>query len=201
VAPLVEVLAKSLRPKLDRPFAFFGHSLGSLVAFELSRRLKRDYGLEPTRLFVSGCGAPQIPAPRKILHTLPPAEFRKELHRLNGTPAAVLDNDELMELLLPTLRADFSLCETYTYFAEPPLTCPITVLGGLSDDTVRHQDLDAWREQTTGPFRLHLLPGDHFFLHSARPLLISTLAQHFLEASYAPTAWPRPVLSVREGWL
>jgi medium-chain acyl-[acyl-carrier-protein] hydrolase len=201
VAPLVETLAKSLRPKLDQPFAFFGHSLGALVAFELSRRLQRDHGLQPTRLFVSGCGAPQTRASQTAIHALPLAEFREELQRLNGTPAAILDNDELMELLLPTLRADFSLCETYTYIDGPPLTCPITVLGGLSDDTVSRQDLDAWCEQTTGPFRLLLLPGDHFFLNSARPLLIHALAQDFLEAKYAPAAWQPSFFSLREGTL
>jgi medium-chain acyl-[acyl-carrier-protein] hydrolase len=201
VAPLVEALAQSLRPKLDRPFAFFGHSLGALVAFELSRRLQRDYRLQPTRLFVSACEAPQIRSPGKALHTLPPAEFREELHRLNGTPDAILDNDELMELLLPTLWADFSVYETYTYVSGPPLTCPITVLGGLSDDTVSRQGLDAWCEQTTGPFRLLQLPGDHFFLNSAQPLLIHALARDFLEAKYAPVTWQSPVLSVREGLL
>jgi medium-chain acyl-[acyl-carrier-protein] hydrolase len=199
LAPLVEALAKSLPPKLDRPFAFFGHSMGALVAFELGRRLQRDHGLQPTRLFVSGCAAPQSRAPGKTIHALPTAEFREELHRLNGTPAAILDNDELMELLLPTLRADCSLCETYTYVAGPILTFPITALGGLGDDTVSRQDLDAWGEQTTGPFRLLLLPGDHFFLNSARPLLIHALAQDFLEAKYAPAAWQPPVLAVREG--
>src|SRR2546423_358721 len=83
-------------------------------------------------------------------HGLPLAEFRKELRRLNGTPAAVLDHEELMELLLPTLRADFAVCETYRYHVGPPLLCPISALGGLGDDTVSRQDLDAWHEQTIG---------------------------------------------------
>jgi medium-chain acyl-[acyl-carrier-protein] hydrolase len=179
---LVEALAGALRPHLDRPFAFFGHSLGALVAFELSRRLQRDHGPRPVRLFVSGCGAPQTRVPGRAIHALPPAEFREELRRLNGTPADLLDNDELMDLMLPTLRADFGLCETYAYVAGPPLACPVTALGGLGDDAVSRQELDAWREQTTGPFRVRMLPGDHFFLHSARPLLTQALAQELLRA-------------------
>jgi medium-chain acyl-[acyl-carrier-protein] hydrolase len=181
--PLVEALAESLRPHLDRPFAFFGHSLGALVAFELARRLRRDQGIEPVQLFVSGCAAPHTRARGgRLTHTLPAAEFWQEVRRLNGTPAEVFDNEELRELLLPTLRADFALCETYTYAAGSPLTCPVCALGGLGDDAVAARDLDAWRELTTGPFRLRMLPGDHFFLKTARPLLLQALAQELLGA-------------------
>jgi medium-chain acyl-[acyl-carrier-protein] hydrolase len=175
--PLIKTLAEALRPQLDRPFAFFGHSLGALVAFELARRLERDGGPVPVRLLVSGCAAPQVPRDGRPLHVLPEAEFRSELRGLNGTPAAVLENEELMELLLPTLRADFALCETYTFIPGPPLTCPINAWGGLNDDAVSRQSLDAWQEQTTGSFRLHLLPGDHFFLHTSRPKLLQMVAE------------------------
>src|SRR5262249_19393623 len=151
------------------------HSLGALVAFELARRLRRDGGPQPARLFVSGCPAPQARTREKSVHTLPDAEFIEELRRLKGTPAVVLADDELMELLLPTLRADFALCEPYAFAPGPPLTCPISALGGLADDTVSRHDLDPWREQTTGPFRLRLLPGDHFFLQAGQPLLLRAL--------------------------
>src|SRR5262249_60594858 len=101
--PLVEALAAGLRPHLKRSFAFFGHGLGALVAFDLARRLQRDGGPQPVRLFVSGCPAPQGRTREKSVHTLPDAEFREERRCLRGTPAAVLDDDELMDLLLPTL--------------------------------------------------------------------------------------------------
>lgn len=201
LSPLVAALAESLRPKLDRPFAFFGHSLGALVAFELSRRLLEDYKLQPTHLFVSGCEAPHTRSSGGKIHSLSSAEFREELRRLNGTPLAVLDNDELMELVLPTLRADFSLWETYAYTAGPPLACPIIALGGLGDDMLSRRELDAWRELTTGPFRLRMLPGDHFFLHSAQPLLLQILAQELLEMKYTTATYRPTVGSVREGWL
>jgi 4'-phosphopantetheinyl transferase len=177
MGPLIEVLAEALRPYLDRPFAFFGHSLGALVAFELARRLGRDGGPQPVRLFVSGCAAPSIRREGRPIHDLPDPAFREELRRLNGTPAAILDNAELMELLLPTLRADFALCETYAFAPGPHLSFPITSCGGLGDDTTSSQELNAWREQTTGSFRLRMLPGDHFFLQTARPLLLRSLAQ------------------------
>src|SRR5262245_53644991 len=98
IGPLVEALAASIRPWLDRPFAFFGHSMGALIAFELSRRLQHEHGLQPVRLFVSGCAAPQVQTEREAIHALPADQFRQELRRLNGTPAAVLEDDELMEL-------------------------------------------------------------------------------------------------------
>jgi medium-chain acyl-[acyl-carrier-protein] hydrolase len=181
LAPLVEAMAEPLRGYLDRPFALFGHSLGALVAFELARRLQRGTGLQPVCLFVSGCGAPQTRSPESSIHKLPAAEFREELRRLNGTPPEVLENDELMDLLLPTLRADFALCETYAYSPGPPLDCPVSALGGLGDDTVSRQDLDAWREQTTGPFRLRMLPGDHFFLQTNQRLLLQAVARELIE--------------------
>jgi medium-chain acyl-[acyl-carrier-protein] hydrolase len=184
LAPLVEALAGALRPYLDRPFAFFGHSMGALVAFELARRLRRGTGLQPVCLFASGCGAPQARDTETPIHTLPAAEFREELRRLDGTPREVLDNEELMDLLLPTLRADFALCETYTYTAGPPLDCPLNALGGLGDDTVSRRELAAWREQTTGPFRLRMLPGNHFFLHAAQRPLLQALTQELLEEAW-----------------
>src|SRR5205823_631917 len=109
MAPLVDALARALPPHLGRPFAFFGHSMGALVGFELARLLRREHGLEPAHLFVSGCAAPQLRDPGRPLHRLPDAEFRQELRRLGGTPPAVLENDELMGLVLPLLRADFAL--------------------------------------------------------------------------------------------
>jgi medium-chain acyl-[acyl-carrier-protein] hydrolase len=180
LGPLIEALAGELGPYLDPPFAFFGHSMGALLAFELARRLRRDGRPQPVGLFVSGCGAPQIRTQESPIHALPVADFRERLRGLNGTPAAVLDNDELMDLLLPTLRGDFALCETYTYTPAPPLSCPISAWGGLGDDTVGRQELDAWRAQTTGSFRLRMLRGDHFFLQSAQPLLLRALAAELL---------------------
>jgi 4'-phosphopantetheinyl transferase len=162
--------------------------MGALVAFELSRWLQREHGLKPVPLFVSGCGAPQAPRGRTAVHELPADQFKQELRRLNGTPAAALDNDELMDLVLPSLRADFSLCETYEYAAGPPLSCPIIAVGGLGDDTVGRQELDAWREQTTGPFRVRMLPGDHFFLHGAQALLTQALARDLQEARQGPAS-------------
>ena len=113
--PLVEQLVQALRSYLDLPFALFGHSIGALIAFELARRLQRRLRLTPLRLFASAYGAPHLPRDGQPLHALPAAEFCNELERLNGTAAGVIANKELIDLLLPTLRADFAVCETYRY--------------------------------------------------------------------------------------
>jgi medium-chain acyl-[acyl-carrier-protein] hydrolase len=111
------------------------------------------------------------------MHLLPEAEFMNELRRLNGTPKEVLEHEELMQLMLPILRADFTICETYDYGPEPPLDCPITAFGGFRDESVTPDRVEAWREQTRATFLVHMLSGDHFFLHSAQAILLQILSQ------------------------
>jgi medium-chain acyl-[acyl-carrier-protein] hydrolase len=175
--PLVEALAEVMLPLLDSPFAFFGHSMGAVIAFELARRLRRRNEPEPRALFVSGRQAPQVPDPDPITYNLPKDEFIAELSRLDGTPKDVLEHVELMELMLPLLRADFQVIQTYEYHAEPPLRCPIRVYGGLQDHDVPRDLLQPWEEQTRSGFALHMLPGDHFFIRSSQPTLLGLLAR------------------------
>ena len=175
---LVPAAAQALLPHMDRPFAFFGHSMGALIAFELARHLRR-MGVErsPAQLFLSGCRAPQLVATHGITYNLPDQEFMAEIRRLNGTPAEVLDNPELMQLVLPLLRADFEITETYSYQDEPPLDCPLTIFGGSEDTDVRSESLSAWRMHTTAAFSLRILPGDHFFLHTSQATLLETITR------------------------
>ncbi|MGB6484765.1 MAG: alpha/beta fold hydrolase [Candidatus Acidiferrales bacterium] len=183
LAPLVQVLAQDLVPLLDKPFAFFGHSLGALIGFELARQLRRQSGVQPVRLFVSADRAPQIPRRDRPLHALPDGEFLVELRRLNGIPRKVLEEVELMQIMLPVLRADFAVYETYVYSTEPPLNCPISAFGGLQDYRVNRSDLEAWRDQTSVSFSLRMFPGDHFFWHTAQPLLLQVLSQELRGAT------------------
>ena len=174
---LVEALIQALLPLLDKPFALFGHSLGSLVSFELARQIWANHQVRPVRLFVSAGPAPQIPRRNSPIHDLPEKEFMAELRRLNGIPAELLSNKELMDIVLPSLRADFALFESYRYLSGPPLNCPISTFGGLNDNRVNHDDLEAWRDQTTASFTIRMFPGDHFFLKSTQPLLLRALSQ------------------------
>ncbi|MEU7176843.1 thioesterase II family protein [Streptomyces celluloflavus] len=173
--PLVAALADALRPAMDRPYALFGHSMGALVAYELTRAL-RDRGLpQPSHLIVSGAAAPGTRRARPVMHNATDDEMRDELRVLNGTPGELLENAELMELMLPTLRADFSVLETYVYREAPPLDVPLTVLGGTADPSVEISALQGWRDRTTAGSRLRLIAGDHFFLHSAAAEVIAAV--------------------------
>lgn len=176
--PLIDALEPQLRPYLDRPFALFGHSMGALVAFELARALRDRHNLLPVHLFVSGHGAPHLREYRTPIHGLPEAEFLAELRRLRGTPEAVLEHAELRDMIVPILRADFAVCETYLYRWARPLACPISALGGLADDMVNRDHLEAWHAHTSGPFSLHMFPGGHFYLQTSRPLLLQTILRH-----------------------
>ena len=179
--PLAEAVGEAIVPHLDKPFAFFGHSMGALIGFELARHLRRQDRPQPAHLFVSGRAAPQVPAADPVTYDLPEDEFIRELRRLNGTPGEVLEHPELMHLVLPLLRADFSVCETYEYTAEPSFDFPITAFGGLQDDEAPRESLEAWAEHTLRSFKLHMLPGDHFFLNSARPLLLQALSRELFQ--------------------
>jgi medium-chain acyl-[acyl-carrier-protein] hydrolase len=173
---LVEAVADALAPMLDTPFAFFGHSMGAMIGFELTRSLRRQHRLEPVHLFISGRRAPQIPHTERPTYNLPEAELLDELRRLSGTPTAVLENPELLQLVLPLLRTDFEVCQTYTYVPEAALGCPITVFGGLQDAEVPRESLAAWREQTSASFTLRMFPGDHFFLHTMQHDITRTIS-------------------------
>ena len=178
---LVDAMVKNLDSYFDLPFAFFGHSIGAKIAFELVRELRRKKGVQPVHLFVSGSRPPHIPEPRP-LHMLPEHEFVKEFRRFSGTPEAVMQSRDLMEMYLPILRADFSIDETYVYYEDNPLDCPISAFGGSEDNETNREELDAWRQHTLSSFTLQMFQGNHFFIKSSQSLLLDSisrvLAQH-----------------------
>jgi medium-chain acyl-[acyl-carrier-protein] hydrolase len=178
---MIQALGPALLPYFDKPFAFFGHSMGALISMELTRWLRRTGNPMPVQLFISARRAPQLSSTELPSYDLTESAFIERLRELNGTPPEVLDHPELMQLMIPLLRADFSVCETYQYQAEPPLNCPITVFGGLGDVEVPRESLEPWREHTTASFSLHMFPGNHFFIHSAQRdvlrLILETLGK------------------------
>jgi medium-chain acyl-[acyl-carrier-protein] hydrolase len=177
---LVAAAATALRPFMDSPFAFYGHSMGAVVGYELARLLHEEGHAGPSHLFVSGCRAPQLPDERDITYDLPEPEFVEELRRLSGTPPEVLDHAELLQLMLPMLRADFAAVQTYTYAEGPPLECPLTAVGGLEDEEVTREHLAPWRELTAGDFSLFMTPGGHFFIHTSQDALLEIIARRLL---------------------
>lgn len=179
---LITDLQEAILPLLDRPFAFFGHSMGALVAFELTRRLRRDHQPMPDQLMLAAFRAPHLPNPNIRIHHLPD-EVLKTVLRTEGTPAEVLDNAELMSALLPTLRADFELCDTYDFRPEPPLPMPVSVFGGRSDVRVGLPDLEEWRAHAGAGFELRMFAGSHFFLHTAQPQLVAAIRSSITEGT------------------
>ena len=166
--PLVEALGQAIEPFLGGPFAFYGHSLGAVIAFELARQLRRRSLPLPRYLFVSGARAPRF----RLNHLPPPepsdAELLDELRGLGGVPEEALNNPEWRSAMLPALRADSALYRNYVYREEPPLACAIRAYGGLEDSRIAPAHLEAWRRETSGSFAVAMLAGGHFFIHSAQ---------------------------------
>jgi len=154
----------------DKPTAFFGHSMGSVIAYEVARRLEAAQAVSarprtpsPARLVVSGRRAPDIARDERV-HLSGDEGLIAELHGLAGTDARLLADEGVLELILPPLRADYRAIETYVWTPGPPLGCPITAVIGDCDPEVNRDEAAAWQRHTTGEFALRVLPGDHFYL-------------------------------------
>jgi medium-chain acyl-[acyl-carrier-protein] hydrolase len=177
MAEVIPPLVRALQPLLDRPFAFYGHSLGANIAFELARAFRKAGGPQPDHLLVAASPAPQLPWLLKPMHAMNEEEFLHEIqNRYGGLPKPVIEDPEMRALLIPSLRADVEIMETYAYQAGDPLVCAITAIGGMDDQMVKRPALERWRDQTSASYKLHMLPGDHFFLQSARLPLLALIA-------------------------
>ncbi len=176
LASITKNLSAVFRSGSERPYAFFGHSMGALIAYELARKLSRQAAPGPVCLIVSGHRAPHLPARHAPFHLLPDSQFVEKLAALGGIPKALLDNPEMLSLVLPGLRADLTVCETYTWEPVPVLSCPIIAHGGLADEVVFSEDRELWKLHTKGEFAHRQFPGGHFFLHTAQPLVLDQIA-------------------------
>ncbi|MGC4892243.1 thioesterase II family protein [Micromonospora sp. DT31] len=166
---------------LDRPYGLYGHSVGARLVFELARELRRRGRRPPALLAVSGCPAPQLPVPTPEDSDLDDVAFLRRVVALGALPDVVLHDAELRELVLPPLRADFRYVDSYRYQPEPPLDVLLHALGGDRDPEATVESVRAWQAQTSGAFRCSIVPGDHFFLHSAAPRVHAELAASIAE--------------------
>ncbi|BAC89882.1 gll1941 [Gloeobacter violaceus PCC 7421] len=172
----IELLVQVLEPHLDRPFALYGHSMGSLVGFELAHRLGEHHGLQPEHLFVGGLWAPH-------LHAAKMAHQQASLSTLLEIPAALRTDAQFMAQLWPAVEADNHLCRSYSYQERARLLgCPLTVFGGLQDRVAGREELTAWNRHTNGIFRLQMFPGRHLFLNDSRDALLKVLARSLAPA-------------------
>lgn len=176
---LLAALRTVIDPYLDQPFAFFGHSVGAMIAFDLVRSIRA----QPACLFVSAARAPQL----RRGHVPPAApsddELIAELRGLNCAAAELLESRDWIDLALPALRADTALYRNYVYPEGPPLNCPIRAYGGVDDARITRQNIEAWAAQTTQSFKLEMFPGGHFFLEAHQPEFLSALAHDLEEFS------------------
>lgn len=163
---LIEILVNEIKPYINKPYVFFGHSLGALISFELARKLRKMNLPLPKCLIVSGRAAPHTPSKNGIIHNLAHHEFIAKLKEYNGLPEAILQNQELLSLFLPIIRADFKLSEDHKYIEDDPLPIPIIALIGQEDSNVVIENVALWQKHTTKNFEEYVLPGDHFFIKS-----------------------------------
>lgn len=170
------ILAKELSPYLDRPFVFFGHSLGALLCFETARSLRHDDQPQPAHLFLSAAEAPHRRERDERISGLSRQALIERLREFDGAPEEALRNDELLDLMLPAIRADFELGETYEFRSERPLECSMTIYGGMDDRGVDAERLEAWEEMTHGASELRMFPGGHFYINSAQSSFMHALS-------------------------
>lgn len=174
---IVDAAVQHMRTQLDLPFALFGHSMGSVIAFEVARRLNAEGLPSPMHVWLSARRAPGIVDPDPPLSQLDDDRFVEALdRRYGGIPAEVRADRELMALLLPGLRGDIAALESHVLQAEPRLDCPLTVLGGSADPRAPINQLDAWRTATTGAFRIRIFDGGHFYIVPRRAELLAEVS-------------------------
>ena len=174
---LVKDLVGTFEPTPKGPFAFFGHSIGALIAFELTRELRHRNASGPALLVLSGYPAPHLTRDRLRLSHLPTEVLLQSLEAGAEISDELKAHPELLDLALPILRADLEAVETYEYAPEPPLDCPIVALSGSDDLGASAAQMEAWAVHTRRAFRLHLFQGGHFFLNTSRLDVIATIAK------------------------
>ncbi|QDE68568.1 thioesterase [Myxococcus xanthus] len=174
---LVDALLPAIAPLLDRPFAFFGYSMGARISLELARRLQARNGPRPVGLFLGAAGPPSVNT-REPIHHLPEPEFIAQLRRYDGTPEEIFQHRELLELVLPMLRADFGIAFTEDGPQPAKLEVPISVVGSPEDKHVPTANLERWRDETRSEdVRVRLFPGGHFFIKSQRDALLAHISE------------------------
>lgn len=173
---VVQAMLPELMTLTDKPFVFYGHSMGALIAYEAARRMQEEHGISPVRLIVSGRVAPHFALARPPINKLPHDEFIAGLKQLNGTPREILEDNDLIVLIGPMLRADLAIHEEYAYQPGARLACDVLAFGGLCDTEAGRAGLNAWQEVTSGTATLRMLPGDHFFIQTAQNLFLRMLS-------------------------
>jgi surfactin synthase thioesterase subunit len=185
IPDLADQIHAALRPSLPGTFAFFGHSMGAILAFEVARRIAREEGRGPTHLFVSSRSAPPRHRHRNLHRAGNPALIA-ELRSLGGTDPRILQDSEVLELILPVMRGDYTASETYRFEPGPPLSCDITAMTGDRDSLNTREEAAAWSAHTTGAFNLRVYPGGHFYLDDCRARVLEVISSSLAGSAASP---------------
>lgn len=179
---LCDDLFNQVAGRLQSPYAIYGHSMGGLLTYLLTQRIRNEQLPLPIHLFISGSRAPSMRRDMPDYHKQPRPEFIKSLRSLGGTTDEILNNSDILELYEPILRADFEAVETYEYESCDPFNIPLTVFNGLSDRISREQ-AEAWQRETTFPIVLREFPGDHFFILEHTTAIASLIVRNIYAGS------------------
>ncbi|MFF8960076.1 thioesterase II family protein [Streptomyces sp. NPDC014894] len=174
-------LTEQLVPWLDRPMALFGHSMGAILAFEVTRRLERDHGAAPVRVFASGRRSPASHR-HETVHLRDDDGIVAEMRELSGTDARILGDEEVLRMVLPAIRTDYTAIENYRAAADDRIDTPITVLTGDADPRTSREEADAWKGHTTGEYDIHRFPGGHFFLANHQQSIMKIVSEQLSAA-------------------
>jgi len=174
---VVTTLTEVIQAQDPLPFALFGHSLGALLAFELTHYCQQNHLPMPVHLFVSGCAAPRYRDPPSGFQNMADERFIEVLKAYKGTPREVLEHEELMQVLLPMLRADFTMADNYIHTARQRLDIPMTVFAGTEDDRVSAKQIHGWRDEAGTTFATHWYAGDHFFINNERDRILGCVSE------------------------
>jgi surfactin synthase thioesterase subunit len=178
IGVLADEVATALKPWTDdKPVVFFGHSMGSVVAFEVAQRLRRRGAAAPLGLIASGRRAPSRHRDETV-HTRGDQALIAEIRKLNGTAVSLFDDDEIVQMILPATRSDYKAIETYRYTPGLRLDRPITALIGESDPRVTVDEARDWSEHTSGAFELRIFPGGHFYLSEDWPAVARAVTEN-----------------------
>ncbi|MFD8410157.1 thioesterase II family protein [Streptomyces sp. NPDC059650] len=182
IGAYADALTSALLPWVDRPLALFGHSMGAILAFEVTRRLERDHGIDPVRIFASGRRSPSS-FRHETVHLRDDDGIVAEMRELSGTDAAILGNEEILRMVLPAIRSDYTAIENYRAAAEDTVKAPVTVLTGESDPRTSSEEADAWEGHTRGAFDIHRFPGGHFFLAQQQAQILKIISAELAAAT------------------
>lgn len=173
---LISDLYRAILPYTNKPFAFFGHSMGALISYELAILFRKNSNILPSCLFLSARSAPHIKHNQEHIHNLPDDLFVERLHkRYNGIPSVIMSEKDLLNLFLPTLRADIKMVELHEHKEKEALSCPIVAFCGSEDNIATKENVSSWKDYTLSNFDIEIIEGDHFFINTSKSIIINKI--------------------------